>query len=650
MATRRLMATPVRGASSSCTITTSARNRQPFRSMRSFTTEGGSAVQGNSAHWKRMSASVAVAVVAGGTVAWCVGVVYSTDDGQSGRHLSRWYSPILPDYYVHAQDNNTADVKPVAAPSQLVEKAETAPVPQVLADTSPRGPNDKPRVVILGSGWAALSLLRELDTSQFEVTLVSPRNYFLFTPLLPSVTVGTLEPRSVVEQVRKFCHRTSKERSVQYFEAACKNINPARKTITCVDESAVVGAVSTFELAYDHLVIAVGAQNTTFGTPGVNENCMFLKELPDALAIRHKVIDLLETANYPGQPDEEVKKLLSFAIVGGGPTGVEFAAELHDFLQDDLKQYYPEDLLNRMTITVVQSADAILNTYDAHISKYAMESFARQGIQVKTGARVTEVKPNEITMTDKKSNKSVKLPFGLCVWAAGVGPVPLVRQFMSALPPETQRNNRAITTDEFLRVKGAENVYAIGDCSTIEQHKLLAKFADLFDETDVNRDGELTFGEFSAMVHKNKTRYPQLAVYASRLEELFRRGDTNQDNKMDKDEFKNLLSTVDRELMPLPCTAQVAQQQGKYLAKAFNNKTTANPAKPFHYHHLGSFAYIGGSASVLELPGQWSFGGMLTWWAWRTTYLSKQISWRNKCMVATDWAASSVFGRDISRV
>ena len=208
--------------------------------------------------------------------------------------------------------------------------------------TRPTFPNEKKKkVVILGSGWGAMSVLNHLNPGQFDITVVSPRNYFLFTPMLPSVTVGTVNSRSIVEPIRKLIHKYHKGQNVQFFEAECIGVDADNKTVCCRDESGIQGSVSSFKLDYDILVTAVGSDNNTFNTPGVKEHCFFLKEMKDGELVRDTIVDLIESACYPGQPEGERKRLLHFVIVGGGPTGVEFASELRDFLRDDIPNIYP---------------------------------------------------------------------------------------------------------------------------------------------------------------------------------------------------------------------------------------------------------------------------------------------------------------------
>src|SRR4051812_14870552 len=145
------------------------------------------------------------------------------------------------------------------------------------------------RIVILGSGFAAITLLKRIDLQCYHVTVVSPRNHFLFTPLLPSTTVGTVEFRSIVEPTRKV------REGDEFIQASCTAIDAAHRRIICRRHS----DNGEIALEYDILVIGVGAWNNTFGIPGVREHAFFLKELTDARAIRERVIASLEGADVP---------------------------------------------------------------------------------------------------------------------------------------------------------------------------------------------------------------------------------------------------------------------------------------------------------------------------------------------------------------
>lgn len=252
--------------------------------------------------------------------------------------------------------------------------------------TKPTFEGPKKRLIILGSGWGAMSVLKHLDPGQFEVVIVSPRNYFMFTPLLPSVTVGTVEARSIVEPVRKILAKQYAKHPVNFLEAECMSVNPEKKTIHCKDCSGVVGAVESFDLDYDLLVMAVGATTNTFRTPGVEEHAHFLKEIPDARRIRDILIDNVETASIPGQPVEERKRLLHIVVVGGGPTGVEFAAEAADFLREDVSRIYP-NVIEDCKVTLIHSRRSVLNTYDKTISDYTQSTMKSDKVNLVTNSR-----------------------------------------------------------------------------------------------------------------------------------------------------------------------------------------------------------------------------------------------------------------------
>ncbi len=213
---------------------------------------------------------------------------------------------------------------------------------------------------MLGSGWGAVALLQSIDPALYDVTVVSPRNYFLNTPLLPGVTVGTVEYRSLVEPMRKLL--PGKPGEAEFYEAAAVRVDAASKTVTCRDISGVtVAGAPDFTVPYDRLVVAVGAPPNTFDTPGVEAHTTFLKEVDDAVWIRKQLSDLLETASLPGVGEDDIRKLCSVVVVGGGPTGVEFAAELHDFLTEDMPRLYPK-LQGKISITLVQSQGKATNS------------------------------------------------------------------------------------------------------------------------------------------------------------------------------------------------------------------------------------------------------------------------------------------------
>ncbi|CAN6193413.1 unnamed protein product [Urochloa humidicola] len=499
----------------------------------------------------------------------------------------------------------------------------------------------KKKVLVLGTGWAGTSFLKNLDCSRYEVKVISPRNYFAFTPLLPSVTCGTVEPRSIIEPIRRMFEKKSKD--VTFYEAECFKIDA---------------------------IVALGATVNTFHTPGVLEHCHFLKEVEDAQKIRRSVIDCFEKASLPNISEEEKRKTLHFVVIGGGPTGVEFAAELHDFLVEDLVKLYPA-IQEFVKITIIQSGEHILNMFDKRIAAFAEEKFQRDGIEVATGFRVVRVSDDLITMKSKSVGEEVSVPYGMAVWSAGIGTRPVIMDFMQQIG---QNNRRALATNEWLRVRECEGVYAIGDCATVSQRKIMDDISMVFKMVDKDNSGTLTLKEIYDVLEDICLRYPQVELYMKSMHmlniaDLIKGavGDAHKESMVvDIEEFKKALSHVDSQVKSAPATAQVASQQGNYLADCFNkmDKCKEQPEgplrmtggsgrhffRPFRYKHLGQFAPLGGEQAAAELPGDWVSMGHSTQWLWYSVYASKQVSWRTRVLVVSDWTRRFVFGRDSSRI
>lgn len=534
-----------------------------------------------------------------------------------------------------------------------------------LAEGSGKGLKKK-KVVLLGTGWAGTSFLKNVDCSKYDVEIVSPRNYFAFTPLLPSVTCGTVEARSIAEPIRKIV----KHEEVRFWEAECLEILPTKNKILCRSNTDFdIKGKEDFSLDYDYLIIAVGAKSNTFNTPGVVKYCHFLKEIEDAQKIRGSIVDCFERASLPHLSDEDRERILHFVVVGGGPTGVEFAAELHDFIHEDLLKLYPS-LKNSVKITVIQSGDHILNMFDQRISEFAEQKFQRDGHEVKTGCRVVEVTDKCIVMKEKGNNETLSMSYGMIVWSTGIGTRPVVSHFMEQIG---QNDRRALATDEWLRVKGCDNVYALGDCATIDQRRIMEDLSYIFELADKDNSGKLTVEEFRDVMKDIIERYPQVDIYMKRKQMdsvtnlLAGEAESGKGKKIELniDEFKARFSDVDSQMKTLPATAQVAAQQGVYLAKCFNqlDKCEAEPEgplrvrksgrhrfHPFLYKHFGQFAPLGGEQTAAELPGDWVSIGHSSQWLWYSVYASKQVSWRTRTLVIFDWTKRFIFGRDSSRM
>jgi NADH:ubiquinone reductase (non-electrogenic) len=406
------------------------------------------------------------------------------------------------------------------------------------------------RVLILGSGFAAFAVASRLDRGANEVTVVSPRNHFLFTPLLPSTAVGTVEFRTIIEPIRRG------RRGLRFLLGTAEDLLREPRAVRCRS----LDGTLAWEEPFDVLVIAVGARANTFGIPGAAEHAHFLKELADARRIRAALVENLERASLPGVAPAERERLLRIIAVGGGPTGVRFAAELHDLLVQDVPRSYPH-LAGVARITILDAGKEILGAYDESLRRFTTALFRRRQIEVRAGARVAEVGPTFVRLADGET-----LPAGLVLWATGFAPLP----FVERLPFAKDRLGR-ILTDGHLRVKGEEAIYALGDCGRPEAED-----------------------------------YPQLA--------------------------------------------QIAEQQGRYLARALERRLRGRSPEPFIWHNEGVSTYLGEMLAVVDSrPGGRPAAGVWAYWLWRSGVFSQLVSARNKVWVPLDRLRAKVFGRDLSR-
>lgn len=476
------------------------------------------------------------------------------------------------------------------------------PEEQIEADPT------KKTLVILGTGWGSISLLKKLDTENYNVIVISPRNFFLFTPLLPSCTTGTIEHRSIMEPVRNILRH--KKAKVKYYEAEATKIDYARKVVVINDESEVKGDTSSTEVPFDMLVVGVGAENATFGIPGVREHSCFLKEVGDAQQIRKRIMDCVETASFKDQSDEERKRLLHMVVVGGGPTGVEFAGELQDFFEQDLKKWIPE-IVDNFHVTLVEALPNVLPMFSKQLIDYTEKSFKEESITIRTKTMVKNVTDKtieaEYTQPDGTKVKET-LPYGLLVWATGNALRPVVKDLMAQLPAQKD-SRRGLAVNEYLVVNGTENIWAVGDCA-IANYAPTAQVA--------SQEGAFLARLFNSLA-KTETINAKLAELSVTQSKASGEGRTRI-----FDEIKELQRQLRR-----------VKQIG-----------------PFEYSHQGSLAYIGHDKAVADiswLSGNIASGGTITYWFWKSAYVNMCFSTRNRLLVLVDWAKSYIFGRDVSR-
>ncbi|KAF8559689.1 nucleotide-binding domain-containing protein [Imleria badia] len=519
--------------------------------------------------------------------------------------------------------------------------------------------NEKPKLVIVGGGWGAVSVLQHLSLGDYHVTVVTAETFTTFTPLLPSAAVGTVQVRSLIEPMRKIIARLRG----QMICGKATDLVMSQRLLE-VETVGSDGNVQRIYVPYDKLIIAVGSVSSTHGVPGL-EHCFQLKTISDAQAIRRRIMDNFEAATLPTTSPEERKRLLSFVVCGGGPTGVETAAEIYDFCQEDIMNYFPKLCREEVSIHVIQSREHILNTYSDAISKYAEDKFRRDKVDLITSARVRSVHHDRVVYTLRSPDGTViehEIPANFVLWSTGIAMNPLTKRISDLLP--NQVHKKAIEVDAHLRVKGAPlgEVYAIGDCATIET-SLVSHLLELVDEADKDKNGKIDFDEFDFMVSRIKLRIPMAETHLQKVRTLFDLYDSDADNSLTLNELCMLLEEIGNKITALPATAQVASQQGKYLARKLGKLASqhevleANNVKdldeavtgPFRYKHLGNLAYIG-NAAVFDLGQLSIMGGLAAMYAWRSVYWSEHVSARTRALLMIDWIIRGVWGRDLSRL
>jgi NADH dehydrogenase len=309
------------------------------------------------------------------------------------------------------------------------------------------------RVVILGGGFAGMTTAENLEREfgadrSVSFTLISEANALLFTPMLAEVAGSSLEPSHISTPLRTSLHRT----------------DVIRGRVTKVDtERKIVRVASPHggddrEIAYDHLVFALGSVSNYFGNENVRNSSFDFKSLLDAIRIRNHVIDMFERADR--EPDEGPRReLLTFVIAGGGFAGVELAGALNDFARGILADY-PHLRPNDVNVTLVHARDVILPELSETLGAYARCSMEERGVHFELGRRVVDARPGLVVLDNRE------IPARTLVWTAGTVPNPLMRE--AGL--EIDKRGAALV-DKTLAIAVRERLWALGDCAAVVDGK-----------------------------------------------------------------------------------------------------------------------------------------------------------------------------------
>lgn len=470
--------------------------------------------------------------------------------------------------------------------------------------------------------------------------------------MLASAAVGTIEYRSMTEPIR-----VTNPLIDNFVEGRAVGVDVDNKVLTvqtsslgtvmntfrgiassapCKLDVPVIEAGSdcasrTIELTYDYLICAVGTSVRSSIVAGAKENCFNLKTSQDSKRLRTAIGEALEYASRPDVQDsyytnpeekeqarQERQRRVRFALVGGGPTGVEMAGELMDFVgqicskPDGAYQHLAEDI----SVMLVHGGSDLLPAMDPELRQRAVDALNSQGVEVRLNTRLKQVGRDFITVFEKGTDIEETIPVGLTVWAAGNAPVPFVQELLNQLPEDAKGSAGRINVDRWLRPsthnpKSFGSILVLGDIACLES-----------------------------------------------------------------------TSKYDASPQPLPQTAQVAGQQGEFTARMLNRgyDLAATPPKlsedsdeaeysllrtwllargmdeapEFTFLNLGLLAYVGGGEALNQvILGDvpiFNYSGDIAFILWKTVYLSKQAATRNQALIAFDWFRTAMFGRDITRL
>jgi NADH dehydrogenase len=305
------------------------------------------------------------------------------------------------------------------------------------------------RVVIIGGGfggvYTALGLEKTLrPEDRTEVTLISPENFFLFTPMLAEIVSSQIDTGHAINPMRrlfKHTHFVQGEATRLDLEQRCVRVRYPND-----DEASY---------PYDHLVLAVGARTSFFGMKDIEENAYTAKTLGDAILLRNRIIALLELAEIERDPAARAETL-TMVVAGGGFTGVEMAGEINDLIRRAAK-YYPGISQREIRVILVEARSRILPEFDERLASFAERRLRASGVEVRANTAVKGATPREVQIKDQDA-----IPCRTLIWTTGVAPNPLIEN--SDLP-KTGRG--WVKVDPEMRVEGRPGVWAAGDCAQI---------------------------------------------------------------------------------------------------------------------------------------------------------------------------------------
>ncbi len=325
-------------------------------------------------------------------------------------------------------------------------------------DTIPVTPSPFPRLVVLGGGFAGISLVKKLKGCRVQIVLFDRNNYHTFQPLLYQVATAGLEPDSIADPLRKQLEPV-------------KNFYFRMGEVYEVDRKAKLISTEIGTLSYDYLVVATGSKTNYFGNESIMQNAFVLKQVPHALDLRSHILQNFEAATIT-RDEKELQARMNILIVGGGPTGVEVSGALGELKKNILPKDYPELEFDKMKIILMEGSERLLNGMSEFAGEKALKYLEKFDVDIQLNTLVKSYDGLTATLSDDTTIDTYTL-----IWAAGVK-----GNFPEGFPEEAIDANRLVV-DEFNKVKGCDDIFAIGDVAVMKTddypkgHPMLAPVA-----------------------------------------------------------------------------------------------------------------------------------------------------------------------------
>jgi NADH:ubiquinone reductase (H+-translocating) len=302
----------------------------------------------------------------------------------------------------------------------------------------------RPKVVIIGGGFAGIAVVRELRDSDADVTLVDRTNHHLFQPFLFQVATAILEPAEIATPIRSLLN---KMRNLRVEMCEAKRVDMSRRVVVMSEGG---------DLPYDMLVVATGAQTSYFGHEAEwAQYALGLKTLPDAIAARNRLLTAFERAEMESDPGKQARDM-TVVVVGGGPTGVAITGTISEFVQRTLAADFRNIDLRRARIVLVEAGPRLLPAFSERHSSYATQALKRAGVEVRLGVPVTHVDAAGVMIGEERIEAATVL------WCTGVQGVPLAKTLGANV-----RANGTVAVEKDFSVPGHSDCFVVGDAAHV---------------------------------------------------------------------------------------------------------------------------------------------------------------------------------------